>query len=69
MKLQKIPKIDKDYVEIYALELKKNPKLFKQQKILINSQIQSSRSFFKNLFKGKDFKKEAREYLKARNLI
>lgn len=69
MKLQKIPKIDKDYIEFYALELKKNPKLFKQQKTLINNQIQSSRSFFKNLFRGKDFKKEARVYLKARNLI
>lgn len=69
MKLQKIPQIDKDYIEVYALELKKNPKLFKQQRILINNQIQSSRSFFKNLFRGKDFKKEARGYLKARNLI
>jgi hypothetical protein len=68
--LKKIPKTDKDYILLYAEELNKHPKeIFKQQKILIDSQINSSRSFFQNMFKGKDFKTEARKYLKARGMI
>jgi hypothetical protein len=69
IKLSKIPKTDLDYVEIYAENLKKNSKLFEQQKMIVNSQIESSRSFFQNRFKGKDFKTEARKYLKDRGLI
>lgn len=69
MKLKTIPKTDEDYVLLYAEALKKNPRLFEQQRIIINSQIKSSKSFFKNLFKGKDFKTEARKYLKGRGLI
>lgn len=67
--IKKIPKTDLDYVKLYAENLKTNPELFKQQKMLINSQIKSSKSFFKNLFKGKDFKTEARKYLKERGVI
>ncbi|MEK6823546.1 MAG: hypothetical protein AABY06_00785 [Nanoarchaeota archaeon] len=67
--VKKIPKTDLDYVKLYAENLKINPKLFEQQKMLINSQIKSSKSFFQNLFKGKDFKTEARKYLKARGMI
>lgn len=67
--IKKIPKTDLDYVELYAENLKTNPKLFEQQKMLINSQIKSSKSFFQNLFKGKDFKTEARKYLRARGMI
>ncbi len=67
--IKKIPKTDLDYIELYAENLKTNPKLFEQQKILINSQIKSSKSFFKNRFKGKDFKTEARKYLKERGMI
>jgi hypothetical protein len=69
IRLSKIPKTDMDYVEIYAENLKTNPELFKQQKMLIESQMKSSRSFFQNRFKGKDFKIEARKYLKDRGLI
>ena len=69
MNLKKIPKTDLDYVELYAKALRENPKLFEQYKMLINSQIKSSRSFFQNRFKGKDFKTEARKYLKARGVI
>ena len=69
IKLSKIPKTDLDYVEIYAENLRTNPELFKQQKMLIDSQIKSSRSFFQNRFKGKDFKTEARIYLGERGLI
>lgn len=69
IKLSKVPKTDLDYVEVYAQNLKTNPQLFKQQKLLIDSQIKSSQSFFKNMFKGKDFKTEARKYLRARGLI
>jgi hypothetical protein len=69
LKISKIPKTDLDYVEIYAENLRDNPKLFNQQKVFIESQMKSSRSFFQNLFKGKDFKTEARKYLKGRGLI
>ena len=54
-----------DYVDLYANLLKNNNGIFKQQKMLIESQMKSSRSFFKNAFAGKDFKKAAREYLKV----
>ena len=56
---------DLDYVEFYARELKKNNKLFKQQKRLIEAQITASSSLFKNAFGEKDFKAEARKYLKG----
>jgi hypothetical protein len=70
IKLKKIPETDDDYILLYAEELKTNPaEIFKQQKILIDSQIISSQSFFRNLFKGKNFKVEARKYLKARGMI
>ena len=67
--IKKIPKTDLDYVDLYAENLKANPQLFEQQKMLINSQLESSKSFFQNMFKGKDFKTEARKYLKQRELI
>ncbi len=54
-----------DYVEIYATALKNNNKLFEQQRMLINSQMQSSRSFFTKLFADRDFKVAARDYLKS----
>jgi hypothetical protein len=69
IKLSKIPKTDLDYVEVYAENLRTNPKLFEQQKMLINNQLESSINFFQNRFKGKDFKTEARKYLKDRGLI
>tara|TARA_Y100000310_G_scaffold92989_1_gene90568 strand:+ start:1948 stop:2136 length:189 start_codon:yes stop_codon:yes gene_type:complete len=58
-----------DYVKLYAEELKKNPALFKQQKMLIESQYKASRSLFRNMFKGEDYKKKAREYLKGIGLL
>ncbi|MBU2104673.1 MAG: hypothetical protein KKF67_02780 [Nanoarchaeota archaeon] len=63
-----VPKTDLDYVEMYAKNLKKDNSLFSQQKILIESQIKISQSFFLNSF-GKNFKTKAREYLKKRNLL
>ena len=69
MKIKKIPKTNLDYIEIYTENLKENSEFFKQQKMIIDSQIKSSRSFFNNLFKGKDFKTEARKYLKERGLL
>ncbi|MBU2615815.1 MAG: hypothetical protein KKC19_01810 [Nanoarchaeota archaeon] len=66
----KIPINDEDYVEIYSLALKENNKFFKQHKIIINSQIASSRQIFRNKFgNSKDFKKQAREYLKKIGVI
>lgn len=60
---------DLDYVELYAKKLKDNNHLFKDQKNLIESQLESSSSLFKNMFSGKDFKKKARAYLKSRGLL
>lgn len=70
MAIKKIPKTDLDYVEFYATQLKNNSEIFKQHNKLINSQINSSQTLFRNMFgTGEDFKKNAREYLKARGLI
>lgn len=57
-----------DYVKFYAERLKQDNSIFKQQKLLIESQLKSSSSLFKNMFK-KNFKEEARCYLKKRGLI
>ena len=59
------PVKDMDYVILYANKLKKDNSIFKQQKILIESQISSSRSLFRNMFgKGINFKTKARKYLR-----
>ncbi|MBW2981856.1 hypothetical protein KY343_03155 [Candidatus Woesearchaeota archaeon] len=55
---------DIDYVKLYAEKLKSNPDLFKQQKMLIESQLHASSSLFNNMFAGKNFKENARKYLK-----
>lgn len=61
---------DLDYVEIYAKELKADSSLFKQQKRLIESQLQSSRAIFKEKFgAGKDFIINARKYLREIGLL
>ena len=41
---------EEDYVIFYANELRKNPKYFKQQKMLIDSQIKSSKELFQKTF-------------------
>lgn len=65
----KTPKSDGEYVIYYAEKLKGDRALFKQQKILIESQLQSSQSFFKNLFGEDNFKENARIYLKKVGII
>jgi len=69
MKLKKVPKTDEDYVIFYAENLKINPELFKQHKEIIDSQVKSSISLFGNMFGNKNFKIEARKYLKGRKLV
>lgn len=59
---------DIDYVELFARKLKENNKLFGQQKMIINSQLKSSKELFRKMF-GNDFKLNARIYLKKRGLI
>lgn len=59
------PKKDLDYVELYAKRLKKDNSLFKQQKKLIESQLKSSSSLFRNMFGKADFKEKARKYIKS----
>ena len=60
-----IPKTNLDYVEFYARKLKDDNALFEQQRMLINSQLQSSSAVFSKMFEGKDFKAEARKYLRS----
>ncbi len=63
------PETDLDYVELYAKMLREDNSLFKQQKKLIESQLKSSSSLFRKMFGKKDFKRNAREYLKkSRNM-
>ena len=59
---------DLDYAELYAKKLKEDNRLFKQQKMLIESQLQASSSLFKNMFSG-DFKTKARKYLREMGVI
>jgi len=66
--MKKIPVKDLDYVELYAENLREDSSLFEQQGELVDSQIESSVSIFKEKFK-EDFKKAAREYLKSVGLI
>ena len=60
---------DIDYVELYAKNMKEDSKVFEQHQRLINSQIQSSILLFRESFKDKNFKVEARRYLKNIGLI
>ncbi len=64
MELKQIPKTDLDYIEIYAKKLKENPKFFKQQKELIESQLASSSEITKKRFSKENFKTQARVHLK-----
>ena len=65
-----IPKTRMDYVELYVNGLKEDNSLFKQQKMLIESQLHGSASLFNKRFgSGKAFKKNARRYLKGIGLI
>jgi hypothetical protein len=60
---------DSDYIELYANKLKEDNRIFNQQKILIESQMHSSKAIFKNKFGTKNFKENARKYLKEIGLI
>lgn len=61
-------KTDLDYVEFYANKLKLDNSIFKQQKKLIESQLKSSSDIFRKKF-GKNFKVNARKYIKEQELI
>lgn len=52
-----------DYVEFYANAMKKDSRVFEQQKKLLESQMTSSTSLFRNMFGTKDFERHARLYL------
>ncbi|MFH1649203.1 MAG: hypothetical protein ABIA93_01505 [Candidatus Woesearchaeota archaeon] len=60
----KTPKTREDYVEYYSEILARDNKGFAQHRMIINSQIKSSREVFSNKFNGKDFKEQARRYLR-----
>lgn len=59
---------DSDYIKYYSKEMITNPELFRQQKRFIEAQMEISKSVFSN-WKGKEFKKKCREYLRGRELI
>jgi len=63
-----VPLTNLDYVEFYARKLKQNPEIFIQQKKLIESQMKSSKEIFRKKF-GKNFKENARKYLRKIGLI
>lgn len=60
---------DLDYVEQYASKMKGDNRIFRQQSRLIECQMRSSSSMFRNMFKGIDFKTGAREYLRKIGLL
>ena len=57
-----------DYVELFAGKIREDNSLFQQQKALIEAQIKGSSSLFRNMF-NKNFKAQAREYLKKVDLL
>lgn len=64
------PKTRMDYVKIYGQKMRKDSSLFRQQKMLIESQLQSSSQIFRSMFgDGKDFEKKARVYLRKVGMI
>ncbi len=67
--MKKIPLTDLEYVEFYAQQLLNNPKFFEQQKMLINSQLKSSKATFQNMFSSKNYEPESRAYLHEIGLI
>ena len=62
-------KDDLDYVEFYANMLKNDNRFFAQQKMLIESQMQSSSLIFKKMLGKKNFKNNARQYLRKVGLL
>ncbi len=59
---------DQHYIEIYAEKMKENKNLFKQHKKFIESQLNGSEALFRKMF-GKDFKLNARKYLRSIKLL
>lgn len=57
-----------DHIELYSEKLAIDNSGFKQHKKIINSQLRASKELFKNKF-GKQYKKNARKYLKEIELI
>ena len=70
MSIKKVPITNQDYIAFYAEKLREDASIFKQQKMLIESQMQASDSLFRNMFgEGEEFKKNARVYLRKLGLI
>jgi len=69
MRFQQVPKTDLDYVELYAEELKKNPKFFEQQQKLIDGQLIASSELTKKRFSKENFKAQIRNHLRKIQLI
>ena len=61
-------KSDLDYVVLYAEKLKRDNRLFVQQKKLIEAQLKGSSELIKKRFRG-NFKENVRKYLRAVGLL
>lgn len=60
-----VPRDNLDYVKIYSSKLREDSKYFKQHKMLIDSQLKTSKLLFAKRFgTGNQFKTNAREYLR-----
>ncbi|HII17444.1 TPA: hypothetical protein HA361_06025 [Candidatus Woesearchaeota archaeon] len=66
----KKPYTELDYIGLYAKRLHEDSgAYFRQHKRFLDSQYQSSREFFHQMFgEGEEFKKNARKYLKDRGI-
>ena len=58
-----------EFIEYFAIKLRNDNRLFLLQKKLIESYLHSLHNYFKNKFGDKNFKENARKYLKKIGLI
>jgi hypothetical protein len=60
---------DLEFVEYFANSLKSDNRLFEIQKTLLENHLNFTNNYFKNKFGDKNFKENARKYLKKVGLI
>lgn len=60
---------ESEFVEYFAIRLRDDNRLFLLQKKLIESYLHSLDNYFKNKFGDKNFKENARKYLRKIGLI
>jgi len=58
-----------EFIEYFAIRLRNDNRLFNLQKEIVEGHIHSLNKYFKNKFGDKNFKENAREYLKRMDII